>query len=604
MPRKDREKAVRFRAAFFSRIAFPQNGLSSTWPVALNPKPSPAIVTQDAARRLPRWALLLLCVAYVIPGYVGREPWKNADIASFGYMLALLDAGSWREWLQPAMMGLVPDNGALLPYWLGAWAMQALMPLGLAPEIAARVPYLLMLAGTLVATWYAVYHLARDPSAQPVAFAFGGEAEPVDYARALADGSLLALVATLGLAQFSHETTPALAQLFFGTLVFYGLAALPTRPLAPFIALLVGLPGLTLSGAPAMAMIYAGLGLLALGLPGAPPARGAARLRALLQLLALVGLCLALALALDLFRWRIAPWRTSGAEWSSLGRLFLWFTWPAWPFVLWTLWRWRRQLLSLRQQRHLGLPLAIASVPLLGTLLTLAGDRALLLALPALAALAALALPTFSRSVSALIDWFTVLFFTGWTLVIWVVWVAMETGVPAKPAANVARLAPGFDPVFQWPAFVAALLGTLAWFALARWRTGRHRTALWKSMVLPAAGTASCWLLLMTLWLPALDYGRSYAPQMREVRALIGDASCVEVHGLTEAQVAAVRFHGGWLTVPARGPVACPWLLVDVDAQSSLTASVSMTDWREVGQVRRPTDRNETLYVLRRVGRP
>ena len=313
---------------------------------------------------------------------------------------------------------------------------------------------------------------------------------------------------------------------------------------------------------------------------------------------------MALALALDLFRWRIAPWRTSGAEWSSLARLFLWFTWPAWPFVLWTLWRWRRQLLSLRQQRHLGLPLAIASVPLLGTLLTLAGDRALLLALPALAALAALALPTFSRSVSALIDWFTVLFFTGWTLVIWVVWVAMETGVPAKPAANVARLAPGFDPVFQWPAFVAALLGTLAWFALARWRTGRHRTALWKSMVLPAAGTASCWLLLMTLWLPALDYGRSYAPQMREVRALIGDASCVEVHGLTEAQVAAVRFHGGWLTVPARGPVACPWLLVDVDAQSSLTASVSMTDWREVGQVRRPTDRNETLYVLRRVGRP
>ena len=118
----------------------------------MNPKPSPAIVTQDAARRLPRWALLLLCVAYVIPGYVGREPWKNADIASFGYMLALLDAGSWREWLQPSMMGLVPDNGALLPYWLGAWAMQALMPLGLAPEIAARVPYLLMLAGTLITT--------------------------------------------------------------------------------------------------------------------------------------------------------------------------------------------------------------------------------------------------------------------------------------------------------------------------------------------------------------------------------------------------------------------------------------------------------------------
>lgn len=263
----------------------------------------------------------MLCIAYVIPGYVGREPWKNADIASFGYMLALLDAGSWREWLQPSMMGLVPDNGALLPYWLGAWAMQALMPLGLAPEIAARVPYLLMLAGTLVATWYAVYHLARDPSAQPVAFAFGGEAEPVDYARALADGSLLALVATLGLAQFSHETTPALAQLFFGTGVRRaGGAADPA--VGPVHRAPRRLAGADAVGrAPRHGDDLRRLGGCWLALPGAAPAHGAARLRALLQLLALVGLCLVLALALDLFRWRIAPWRTSGAEWSSLGRL-------------------------------------------------------------------------------------------------------------------------------------------------------------------------------------------------------------------------------------------------------------------------------------------
>ena len=44
-----------------------------------------------------------------------------------------------------------------------------------------------------------------------VAFAFGGEAQPHDYARALADGGLLALVATLGLAQGAHEAAPALA---------------------------------------------------------------------------------------------------------------------------------------------------------------------------------------------------------------------------------------------------------------------------------------------------------------------------------------------------------------------------------------------------------
>ena len=43
--------------------------------------------------------------------------------------------------------------------------------------------------------------------------------------------------------------------------------------------------------------------------------------------------------------------------------------------------------------------------------------------------------------------------------------------------------------------------------ALVRWRTGRHRNALWKSLVLPAGGVALAWLLLMTLWLP-LERGR------------------------------------------------------------------------------------------------
>jgi hypothetical protein len=35
------------------------------------------------------WALLLFCLAYVVPGFVGREPWKNADMTAFGYMLEL-----------------------------------------------------------------------------------------------------------------------------------------------------------------------------------------------------------------------------------------------------------------------------------------------------------------------------------------------------------------------------------------------------------------------------------------------------------------------------------------------------------------------------------
>src|SRR5206468_2346295 len=208
-------------------------------------QPTPAIVAQSAVRRLPRVALLLFCFAYVVTGFVGRDPWKNADIMAFGYMYEL--ARGHTAWLHPDLLGLPPEFQALLPYWMGAWAIQ-LAPSWVHPDFAARLPSIGLLVVTLVSCWYGVYYLARTPAAQPVPFAFGGEAKPTDYARAIADGGLLALIACLGLMQLSHETTPALAQLGFTALVFYGLAALPYRVVAPALALLVGLVGLGLSG--------------------------------------------------------------------------------------------------------------------------------------------------------------------------------------------------------------------------------------------------------------------------------------------------------------------------------------------------------------------
>jgi 4-amino-4-deoxy-L-arabinose transferase-like glycosyltransferase len=274
----------------------------------------------------------------------------------------------------------------------------------------------------------------------------------------------------------------------------------------------------------------------------------------------------------------------------------LWFTWPAWPLALWTLWRWRRQLAS----RHVALPLWFALVAIGTTWATPASDRSLLLALPALAALAAFTLPTLRRSVAALIDWFTLLFFSGCAFIIWVVWISLQTGVPAKPAANVARLAPGFEPTFSMLAFGAALAATVAWAWLVRWRTGRHRLAIWKSLVLPAGGAALCWLLLMTLWLPALDYARGYSPLVRGVMRYIDRPGCVEVLGLTRAQLAAFRYHGAMDLRPADRETACPWLLAAAPLQPAMRLALDMRDWRLVAIVRRPTDSNENVVLYRR----
>jgi 4-amino-4-deoxy-L-arabinose transferase-like glycosyltransferase len=571
-------------------------------------QPTPAIVAQSAVRRLPRIALLLLCAAYLMPGLLGRGPWKSADIAAFGFMAELAQGGGLARWFDPMLLSLRPETPALLPYWIGAWAIK-IAPAWINPDLAVRIAFALLLAGVFTATWYAAYYLARTPRAQPVAFAFGGEARPTDYARAIADGALLALIASLGLAQLGHETTPALAQLFFAAHLFYGVAALPYHRIGAFVALLVGSLGLTLSGGPTVGLA---LGLGCVGVLGAerrrssadePPepeltySRGA--VAAVLGATLLAG---ALGAALGLFQWKIDlpgsdPNVRLIADLRDQAKLLLWFTWPTWPLAVWTLWRWRRQLLA----RHVALPLWFALVPLLATWTTDFSERSLLLGLPALATLAAFALPTLRRSVAALIDWFTLLFFTGLALIIWVMWVAMQTGVPAKPAANVAKLAPGFVPQFSAAAFAFALVATLAWAWLVRWRTGRHRAALWKTLVLPAGGAALCWMLLMTLWLPLLDYARSYIPQVHAISDKVGQPECISELALSPPHIAALRYHGNFKLRSLAAEAPCPWLLVSPAAIARLHDIVSLDGWRLIGTLRRPTSPSDDLLLYQRI---
>ena len=430
--------------------------------------PTPAIVTQRAARPIPRWALLLLCVAYVVPGFIGRDPWRYADVAALGYMQALAQGHS--PWLAPQMLGLQPEGSGLLPFWLGAWALQALQGplamLGWGAELVVRLPFIGLLCLSLWATWYSAYYLARNPGAQPVAFAFGGEADPRDYARSIADAALLALLACLGLAQMAHETTAALVQLACASLVLLAAALWPYHRWRAAVLMPLGLLGLTLAGAPALATLL-GLGGTLLAwtrqrtatTDSAPPAQATGR-RASGAWLAVTLVSAALGWVLHLWAWRVEMPPASWVWLQAQIKLLVWFGWPAWPLALWTLWRWRHQLTQC--QPHLWLPLGFVGISLGATLSTSPADRALLLGLPALSVLAAFALPTLQRSLAALIDWFTLLFFSLSAIAIWVVWLSLQTGWPAQPAANVARLAPGFTHSLAPLPLLVALGATLA----------------------------------------------------------------------------------------------------------------------------------------------
>jgi 4-amino-4-deoxy-L-arabinose transferase-like glycosyltransferase len=522
-------------------------------------------------------------------------------------MLALAQGQS--DWLHPTVWGQTLPLDAPLAYWMGAWAI-GLAPNWLSAGSAARIPFALLLAMALASTWYGAYYLGLGKRAQPVAFAFGGEAKPKDYARTIADSATLALIACLGLALLSHEATPILMQLSFFGCAFFGAAALPYHPKKSAIALVVALAGLSLSGGPTLSVLLATGIALVIFFDKENEDLLSLRVYAFALFVCALGIA-AIANFFELFHWRLSTVERNWNNWRGLFDLLVWFMWPAWPLVLWTLWQWRRQWFTRNWSRHLVLPLWFMSLAICVALLTRTEDQTLILALPPMATLAAFALPTFRRSFSAFIDWFTLIFFTGCAFIIWVIWIAMQTGWPPQPAANVARLAPGFIPTFSALAFVVALMATATWAWLVRWRVGRHRQAIWKSLVLPSGGAALCWLLLMSLWLPLLDFARSYVPWVHQIQQTMkvhdsASTGCMMTYGLNVGQMTAFHYHGGFEINPlddAESPqnASCRWLLVDNDSRSELAQVAHVKEWRRVETIKRPANKNEdvTLYFRR-----
>ena len=551
---------------------------------------TPALVTQKAVRRLPRWALLMFCAAYVLPGLFGRDPWKNADITAFGHMWSI--ALGQASWLHPNIGGVLPAGGGILPYWLGAAAIRITSP-WMDPALAARIPFALILTAILALTWYACYYLARTDAAQPLPLAFGGEALPQDYARAVADGALLALIASLGLLLLGHETTPELIQLLGSTLFLFSLAIAPNKPRTARITVMTGLACMALSGSPTVAALLGMAGTVVCSLSrddGMHHHRnwviGATILSAgLATLLTVFGL--------SGWQIRLSP----GWHVGDLTRLMAWFAWPTLPLAALTIWHWRRQIM----RRHIAVPMGVALIAILSSLSMGASDRALLLALPALAILAAFSLPILQRSLGAALDWFSVCFFTTGAILVWLTYGAMFTGRPAQMAANVSKLVPGYVNNFSAIALIVATLGSALWLALVRWRTSRHTHALWKSLVLPAGGVALWWLLAMTLMLPPVDQARSYRLFMVRVQSYVPAQSCVAAPDASTGLLTALEYfggyevHGTWAVgdIPSR----CGTLMVSLPAKAR---SPEVPGWILVARVNQRTRNSESVAIFKR----
>ncbi|OGA47580.1 MAG: hypothetical protein A3F74_02125 [Betaproteobacteria bacterium RIFCSPLOWO2_12_FULL_62_58] len=523
----------------------------------------------------------LLCLAWILPGLVGHDPWKPDEAYTFGVVYDILKGGSW---VIPSLAGEMFLTEPPF-FYLSAAASAKLFSWLLPVHDAARLA-----TGFYIALTFLFCGLAGRE--------LNGERHGIVAA--------LLLLGCFGLVVRSHQLINDAASLAGYTIAYYGFALAARRPL----------PGGFWIGA-GMGLVFMTQGLLeaaivvltAAALPLFTAWRSRGYAAALAIALAAAAPWFAIWPALlyaqspELFnQWlwneNVARLFAGGSEAGLLYylRILPWYAWPVWPIALWALWR----------ARATGFDQPAVLLPLTGFLATLAllsaaPEARELHALPLLIPLALLATPavhTLRRGAANAWYWFSVMGFTFFVIVAWFYWTGLELGLPAKLHGHLHRIQPGYDPGFKLLPFLLATTYTLAWFGVL---VGLRRSSPERPVFAWAAGVTTIWALLAILFIGWIDTGKSYRSMVASLQqALPRKYDCLSSKNLTEPQRAMLHYFANIITyreeVKERRR-SCDLMLVQGQSRFEVPPRGS---WRKIWEGNRPGDKDERYRLYRR----
>ena len=524
------------------------------------------------------WALALLLSLYIFVGLIGHDPWKHDDAITIGIVFEMFSSGNW---LLPHLAGQ-PYPDAPLYYWLAtlfaklfAW----LLPVHEGARLASGLCTLLSLQFILLA--------AREL-----------------HGKDFAASAPLTLAGSIGFLYHAHEAQPMLAVLMAHTAVYWALALLPRRPQLAVPVFGVALATAFLAAGLLPVLVLVPLVVITLALS---EKRGSDALRLLAGVLLALALCAAWLLPVSLLHPQYGE-SLLRSELAEFGRsvplnnllrylnMLLWYAWPALPLAAWGLWSKRRALKS----RPLLLPLlAFFSTLLLLACLVPSRSAPTLLLLPPLVLFAVPGVATLRRGAANAFDWFGMMSFTFFAALVWVGWSALVFGWPERLARQAVRLEPGFVGQLSLPHAVFALALTLLWF----WLIVTSPRSPMRSIMHWMAGLTLFWVLLATLWMPWIDYGKSYRSLSASLdKALPQHPSCIANVNLPASILASLDYFDGIRTAPLKSEAGkrCNWLLLQGDVRRP--NRLVTEGWQHHWEGNRPVDRraSEKFHLYRR----
>ncbi|WP_232833490.1 ArnT family glycosyltransferase [Paraburkholderia kururiensis] len=588
----------------------------------LGPPLAPASGTRALAwsRRLIWLVAIALVCAWLLPGTLGHDPWKQDETYTFGIIQHMLETG---DLVVPTNAGQPFVEKPPLYDWVAAglaWGLGRYLPL----HDAAR------LASALFAA-LALYFTAR------LAKRATGAARWLDL-RVI--GTLALFAGSFVVIKHVHDMMTDVALMAGAAMGLCGLYELVTAHLASHVPA-HGDTGTapprnstnaqTNTRVPA-ALLGAGVGITlmtkGLFLPlvfgatvcGVLVLYPACRSRAFMRSLAVAALvCAPFALIWPvcfylrseaLFKvwfWDNNVGRFLGFSVPELGsendghlfalRAVLTAGFPAGPlaFVALATGTWRRW-----REPQVALPALFAGIGL-AVLQTSATVRVLYILpfMPALAVLAADGIRRLPQRLAVAWDMAGRVLFGALVLLAWIIWSTM-TG-PVGTHATLARL--GRWLPLDWtmpvrPALVVAAIALTAgwlWLLPALKHSGRWRGALsW------CLGATAAWGLVSTLLLPWLDEAKSYRSVFEDLSAHLAvewnEGDCMASSGLGESEAPMLYYFAGIEHVPADpATTECTWLIVESRRNAARSPG---DDWQLFWSGARPGDTDELLRVF------
>ena len=524
------------------------------------------------------WVLAALLTIYIFIGLIGHDPWKHDDAISIGVAYDIFING---HWLIPQLAGQVYVDAPLY-YWISASTghlFSWLLPFHDAARLASGLFTLLALEFILLA--------ARELHGK-------------DHAAA----APLILAGSIGFLFHAHEAQPMLAALTAHTAAYWALTLLPRRPIlaAGVLGSSVALGFLANGLLPVLTLLPAiacAIWLSENKLKDAAHVALALILGSLICALWIVPLqFMAPQYLTEFLQQELGDLSKSKQSLREIARYLntlLWYAWPALPLAAWALWSKRRVLSA----RPLALPacsfFAVLVIFALGVQLKSASS---LLLLPPLVLLAVPGVTSLRRGAANAFDWFGMMTFSFFAAVAWIIWNAMVFGWPERLARQVVRLEPGFVGHFNLAAFAFALAITAIWF----WIIVTSPRSPMRGIMHWMAGLTLFWALIAVLWMPWIDYGKSYRPVATALAKVIeADKECIASANLQDSIRASLNYFNDIQTLPLTNKRSkrCDWLLVHGEPRNP--GKLFAAGWQQAWEGKRPGDRHaNTIFHLYR----